>query len=391
VAFRLISSIARSEEASAPRYHLVAMAIACLLIFVFKVQDFDIQPLLGTFDDRWFHDYTPYFPGLDHLEQHEVFSPRYANKKKIVLLGASSVDSIGCDSSWSKPDPTRLPTINANYYCSIAAHMNRKLQEEGFDDWRVFNLARNGAYLTPMLYVYARIAVLKPEIVIYGDVIDQYRANNADANVLNAGHYAYLDSTFGSDSKTAAVWRSYRETLMKHGWEPPAETTTSNDLSPHFQPRQRTSLSDILVHLIAVARSSRLADGPPLPVKFIPFRDWDQKPYIPYTFQNRDQGFGYFQGIKLISELQRRHNGKVLFYFSPFYNTRHDLTYLTVLNDIYGTYLTSNGIPFASHAALGLQPIYETYDGEHQTLYGNRAIAAILLNDLREQGLINTR
>ena len=39
----------------------------------------------------------------------------------------------------------------------------------------------------------------------------------------------------------------------------------SNDLSPDFQPRQRTTLSDILVRFIAVARSSRLADGPPCP------------------------------------------------------------------------------------------------------------------------------
>jgi hypothetical protein len=178
---------------------------------------------------------------------------------------------------------------------------------------------------------------------------------------------------------------------MKHGWEPPAETTASNDLSPNFQPRQRTTLSDILVHFIAVARSSRLADGPPLPVKFVSFRDWGPYPYVPYTFQNRDQGFAYFQGVKLISELQRRHNGKVFVYFSPFYNNRHNLTVLTALTDIYGTYLTTNGISFASHTGLGLQPIYETYDGEHQTMYGNRIFAAILLNDLIEQGLINAR
>ena len=396
MAFRLISSIARSDDPSAARGHLVAVAMALLLVFGFKIQDFDIQPLLGSFDDRWFHDYTPYFPGLDHLEQHEIFSPRYAHKKKIVLLGASSVDSIGCDFSWGTPDFTRQPSINADYFCSIAANMNRQLQREGLEDWRVFNLARNGAFLTPMLYVYARIAVLKPEIVMYGDIMrvhgsGDYLAKNADANVLNASHYAYLDRTFGASSETAVIWRAYRETLMKHGWQPPAETTASNDLSANFQPRQRTTLSDILVHFIAVARRSRPADGPPLPVKFVPFRDWDQKQYVPYSFENRDQGFGYFQGIRLISELQRRHNGKVFFYFSPLYNGRHDLTLLTALNDIYGTYLTSNGIAFASHAALGLQPIYETYDGEHQTMYGNRVVAAILLNDLREQGLIYTR
>jgi hypothetical protein len=140
-----------------------------------------------------------------------------------------------------------------------------------------------------------------------------------------------------------------------------------------------------------LARNSRIADGPPLPVKFVAYRNWDEKPYVPYTFDNQDPGFGYFQGIKLISELQRQHNGKLFFYFSPFYNNRHDLTYITGLNNIFGAYMTSNGIPFASHVALKLKPIYETWDGQHQTMYGNRILAAALLKDLREQGLINRK
>ena len=64
---------------------------------------------------------------------------------------------------------------------------------------------------------------------------------------------------------------------------------------------------------------------------------------------------------------------------------------ITALNNIFGAYMNSNGISFASHVALRLKPIYETYDGEHQTMYGNRVIAATLLNDLKEQGLINAR
>jgi hypothetical protein len=391
VPFRLTSSTGRSDKASTPQYHLGAMAIASLLIFGLNIQDFDVQPLLGRFDDRWFHDYTPYFPGLNHLEQHEIFSPRYANKKKIVLLGASVVDSIGCDSSWSRADNTRQPERNVSYFCSIAANMNEQLQAAGFGDWRVFNLARNGSWLTPMLYVYARIAVLKPEIVIYGDVIPNYLVNNADADLLTAGDYAYLDKIFGANSNAAAVWRAYRETLMEHGWKSPAETPAPKDFPPRFQPRQRTTLSDILVRSITVARNSWIADGPPLPVKFVPYRDWDLKPYVPYAFDNPDAGFAYFQGVKLISELQRQHGGKLFFYFASLYGRRHDLTYITALNNTFGAYMTSNGISFASHVALGLKPIYETYDGEHQTMYGNRIIAATLLNDLKEQGLINAR
>ncbi len=35
-------------------------------------------------------------------ETQEIFAPENAGKKKIVLLGASAVDSIGCDLSWHK-------------------------------------------------------------------------------------------------------------------------------------------------------------------------------------------------------------------------------------------------------------------------------------------------
>jgi hypothetical protein len=376
---------------SSSRNHLLAMAIACLLIFGFRIQDYDLQPLLGQFDDRWYHDYTPYFPGIHQLEKHEIFSPRYRNKKKIVLLGGSTVDAIGCDFSWSRTDPTVQPKINASYVCSIAASLNEQLQAAGFNDWRVFNLARNGAYLTTMLYVYARVSGLKPEIVVYGDIMSVYLANNADANVLKADDYAYLDKVFGATPSMTTVWRAYRENLMKHGWQPPAETAGVNDISPEFQPRERTTLSNILLRLIVLARNSRIADGPPFPVKFIPFRNWEVKPYVPYTAKHPDEGFGYFQGIKLIAQLQRQHGGKLLFYFSPFYDGRRDLTYINFLNDVFGAYLTDNGIPFASYVALELKPIYETYDGWHQTVYGNRVIAATLLNDLIERGLIHQK
>ncbi len=42
-----------------------------------------------------FSPIQPIFAGMDNLDKHEVFAPLYRNTKKIVLLGASTVDSVG--------------------------------------------------------------------------------------------------------------------------------------------------------------------------------------------------------------------------------------------------------------------------------------------------------
>jgi hypothetical protein len=263
--------------------------------------------------------------------------------------------------------------------------MNEELHTAGLGNWRVFNLARNGARLTPMLYVYARIAVLKPEIVVFGDRIDYYRGDNAGAGDLRPHHYAYLDQIFGADAATAAIWSSYRETLIKHGLAPPPKVKPPRDLSNRFQRRERTTLSDVLVRLLLIMRHARVAEGPPLPIKFVPgYRTWQ----MAHTFKNFDPELDYFQGLRLISELQKRHGGKLFVYFSPHYDNRKNLDYLGALDNVLGNYLVTNGITFASHVAMGLMPISETYDGSHQTLYGNRIIAKTLLHDLIEHQLV---
>ena len=130
--------------------HLACVAVAALLIFGLRLDSVDLQPVIGRFDIRSFRDYTPYYPGMAELGTHEIFSPRYANTKKIVFLGASNVDSIGCDYTWSLP-PASKATRNAHYSCSIAGQMNELLDEAGQTGWRAFDLARNGSKLTPML------------------------------------------------------------------------------------------------------------------------------------------------------------------------------------------------------------------------------------------------
>jgi hypothetical protein len=70
--------------------HAIALLIALALVFGIRIQDTNLQPLLGPFDQRYFEKYTPYFPGLNNLETHEIFAPKNAKKRKIVFLGASS-------------------------------------------------------------------------------------------------------------------------------------------------------------------------------------------------------------------------------------------------------------------------------------------------------------
>jgi hypothetical protein len=262
--------------------------------------------------------------------------------------------------------------------------MNEHLRRLGLRDWQVFNLAADGGGLTPMLYVYARIASLKPEIVIYGDHMPYYRSKNADANSLQAKHYAYLNKTFNANSNTAPIWRAYQETLQKHGWHPPAQTTSPEESRFLFEPRQRTTLSDILVRFFVVARQSRIVEGPPLPIRFETHRNWEERPYS----MPPDPEFGYFQGVRLIAEIQRQHDGRLFFYFSSSFERKNNLTYNATLNDVFGSYLTEHGILFASYVALGLKPIYETYDGVHQTMYGNDVVARAILNDLKKHGLV---
>lgn len=113
----------------AARQHIGAFALALIVVLVLQVQDIDLQPWIGAINEQWFQSHTPIFAGMDNLDKHEVFAPLYRNTKKIVLLGASTVDSVGCDGTWHRPDPTRDPPNNAAYECSIANQLNIVLKK----------------------------------------------------------------------------------------------------------------------------------------------------------------------------------------------------------------------------------------------------------------------
>ncbi len=363
--------------------HICAALAAVFLVFGLRVQDFNLQGLIPTPPD-WLRVYTPYFPGLNNLDQHEIFSHRYDQTKKIVFLGASSVDSVGCDGTWSYPDTRRIIQHNADATCSIAGQVNSILAAEGVKDWRAFDLARAGASLTPMLYVYARLRQLKPEIVIYGDTLPYYMNDNADAARLSASQYAELDAMFGGDPATRPTWAAYRQTLRAHGWQPPAALPASR--AAPATPANAVTLHDLLYGALVNVRRLYHKDGPPEPIEIGRFRDWktphdEAKPI-------QDPGFGYFQGVTLIGRAQKEDGHALFFYLSPEFDKRADVAYQHAVDGEFGGYLQRADIPYLDLIAMPLTLNVETYDGLHQTVYGNRRIAVQLLQSLRRQGLI---
>jgi hypothetical protein len=393
-------------KALAPSIHLGAITVAFAMVFGARVQDFDAGSILGVTDVRAFNVYTPVFPGLAHIDQHEIFSPRFAGTKKIVLLGGSPVDSVGCDFTWSRREGSQKR--NATYSCSIAAQMNEQLNAAGVKDWRVFNLARNGAGLTPMLYVYAQIHSLRPEIVMYGDDFPFLFADNADADDLTAAQYAELES-FAATTQATVEWRAYRDHIVSHGLRPrviPASWTDrprkiASDLifgkNDSTQAVRRATVGNLLVAAFAQARDHSRVEAPLLPVRFPQLRNWDavdrakahpaSESSVGDTHESPDPGFAYSQALRLISNLQRLHGGAFSFTVFPNYDRRDD-PQAAANAEVFGKYLRSHHAFFTSHIDLEMRPIYETYDGVHHTLYGNRIIAATLLADLRSAGLL---
>lgn len=370
-----------------PVVHLLALLCAGLLVFGVKVQDFNLNELIWPIDNWHFKVFTPYYPGLNNLQEHELFDPEYRSKKKIVVLGASAADSIGCDASWSVPDKNQDPPQNAHSSCSITGQLNDLLREEGYSGWRAFNLARNGASLTPMLYTYSRAMEVKPDVIVWGETFPYYMFRNAGAADLPAKMYAHLDAVFDHTS-TKALWQSYRQTIA-HG------DTSGNWTLPPYAPaallpsenhlRAKTSLLDLVSLEFTKARGRLNPDMPSRPTQLYP--NWRKfQPLVPDTlpFANPDPQFAYFQGFGLIGTLQKEAGHQMVMYFLPQYDYRSKLDYLRMLSDNgpLAHYLNQYGIGHKSLVDLPLKPVEQTYDGVHQTRAGNHVIAIAILNDL---------
>ena len=328
------------------------------------------------------------YPGIDNLEGHEIFSPAYAKIKKIVILGSSSMESLGCDGSWSTEDKSRSPSRNVSYACTITHQMNLLLQEKGATDWRVFNLARNGSYMSAMLVTYAHLVRLKPEIVIFGDIYP-FNVNvtkNAGADYLTSAQYAFAGSVFKNDPEAHTIWTNFITTLKKNGLDKPTEGVAFPVPPPLYIPKDPLTIHDLLEFAAVQGYKTFHPDRPPLPIKYY---GWDKKPDPKGdVFENVDPEFAYFQGTSIFTVLQKRHGGSFLYYYSPEFAHRGMYTYSRGFDSIYGRYIVEHGGYYKSLLHEPLAPITETYDGQHQTLAGNQIIAKRLVETLEEEHLL---
>jgi hypothetical protein len=178
---------------------------------------------------------------------------------------------------------------------------------------------------------------------------------------------------------------------MATGWTRPSAPAPDEAGSRAAVPAapDRVGMNELLGRVLGSVRQGLIVAGPPHPVKFALYRDWDKVVAAnPEVIHRRDPGLAIFRGIEIINRLQEADGNKFLFYFSP----DRDKKYLkenSILRDaIYGQYMKNSRINYEDHIDLEMQPIFETYDGIHHTIYGNRKIATVLFEDLRRRGWI---
>jgi len=359
---------------------LAAFCLACLtalgLWFV------NLQWLFPDFNLRHLESFTPYYPGMDNLERHEIFDPRYAGHKKILLLGESSTYSIGCDASWSYPDPQRTPSRNGHYSCRIDHLLQQMLHENGHTDWRVFNVASDGAVML-QLYTYVRVSDVKPDIVIEGGG-RHFSNRNADWEVLTEKPYrsSFLDRYFLAKPDLRPDWESLKDVLARHGWVDRSvlEARTDVDVVPY----RKVGFFNVYMLLGAVLKKThglRLVDEPPLPIKIYPFKEVSTAPGM-MAPPTEPYDMGYTLANKLMAEMQIRDGHVFLVYQSPRFEMRGRLDWDEKFSIPYATALARHGIPSFDLTDYPMEMMVDNYDNGHHTIDGNRKIAKELYDYL---------
>ncbi|RZK16611.1 MAG: hypothetical protein EOO43_14310, partial [Flavobacterium sp.] len=330
-----------------------ALFNASILVFFLEIGNIDVQKFFGPLNARWLEDFTPYYPGLDAIQTHEIFSPKITKQKKIVVIGASAIDSIGCDASWSHTD--EIP--NAHWSCSITNQMNSALKDEGISNWKVFNLARNGARLTPMIYTYLQLLNINPDIVIYGDTYPYYITDNGGATDLKPEHYSYLENISKENPETAKLWADYYAQLLKNGLR--INKPSTQEIKTPFEEifREKITLIDILAAGLRTVKNFKFADGADFKISIRPLTI---NPAMD-DFKFDDRGLVYFKGIELIAKFQKLNGKKFLFYFSP--NAEHRLSTKRnlELDRIYGSIADQDQFKYLNLTTLPLELGKETY------------------------------
>ncbi|MBV8059943.1 MAG: hypothetical protein JO253_00265, partial [Alphaproteobacteria bacterium] len=274
---------------------------------------------------------------------------------------------------------------------SVTGHLNALLEQQGLKDWQAFNLACDSSRLASTLLTYARIAELRPDIVIFIDSFPYAETQNAGVSYLDPNLYAYIDSVFSKTPAVAAIWQPYSRFLSRRG---NVTNYKVPETDAHTDPQQATgivdhiNLNDILVAALGHMRNVLLMDTQPLPVLLEPQRRiWIERG--DRDLEETNPLPDYLQGFDVIRTQQATHHGQFLLVFAPMFDQRHNAPYLASLRGgRYDGYLRARNINMLDLVSLSLKPVYETYDGFHQTAYGNAKVAAAIFNHLEQQHLL---
>ncbi|MFH1378720.1 MAG: hypothetical protein ABII23_00445 [bacterium] len=362
---------------------LIAVAIALLLQG--GIRKLDIQAFYGVINARWFDDFQQYFPGKGNLHKHEVFNPRYGAKKKIVFIGPSYTNSIGCDRSFSLEDCTRSPSTNYHFTARIDYQLNKILAKNGITDWQAFNLACNAARINFLLYVYVATHLIKPDIIIYGAGPEQLQANGGGLEQIDAME---LEKQLINDDTVKDLWQLHKVNLLKGGenwdWIRGVSESSKDMLIYPFTVKNKLTIYDIVAKILSVIINKKAYNGPRLPVKIFP---WEE-PAVEFKTPEEPYDFSLVSGFEIINELQKKHNGKLIVYLTPLWNVRNSKTWREYFPGPFITEMNKRGIAVADLTDLPLKEAVETYDGGHQTTYGNIRIAENLFEFLLKNRLL---
>lgn len=363
------------------------LAIIIAFIFQYQVCTIDLQKISTVFgmNKRQFSAFTPYFPGFDNLETHDVFNPIYSNKKKILLLGVSYVDSMGCDQSWSYPDPTRNPERNVHFSCRIDHQLNQLLKEAGRDDWVVLNLARSAAMISSNVYTYVAIHEIRPEIIIYGG--DTAIFTDDGAIGLDDIRASRLEGYFSSknDKNLYALWESFKKSLRNRGWSAKTTNTESYDfIVAPFSSMETVTVRDWLSVFLGRLRNIKLVEGPPLPIKLYPWENGTLIERKEFKAPDENYDFSLVTGLEIINAIQHEHNGSLIVYQTPNWTLRNMKEWDSYFSGPLSELLDKKGIQNFDLTDVPMVEGVDVYngDGRHHTKYGNQKIAENIFNYL---------
>ena len=213
-------------------------------------------------------------------------------------------------------------------------------------------------------------------------------STNAGADNLSGDDYAQMAKVFSATAQTTASWNAFYAQLRGHGTVDGLVTQPRSIAKNLLRLQPSDSLSGEIAQVLGAPRNRNAGLAHPQPVAYNTFRRWEPQDPPITRFDNPDPGMRYFQGMALIAQMQRLHGGQLFFYHSPQFDHRADRVYVDGVTQEFARYLEAQGIAHTSLIDMPLAPITETYDGVHQTLYGNRKIAATLLERMLAQGVI---